>query len=187
MDFSQVTYWIHQVIRSQVKEGGRYIDATMGKGKDTLLLCELAGKEGYVTAFDIQEKALEYTQGLLAERGMTERVRLVLDGHEHMAEYEEAESVDLVCFNFGYLPGGNHKIATQPETSVRAIEAGLSLLKPGGMMSLCIYNGGDTGFGEKEKLLGYLKELPPREYTVIVNEYYNRGNNPPVPVFIWKR
>ena len=53
-------------------------------------------------------------------------------------------------------------------------------------MSLCIYSGGDTGFEEKEEILGYIRKIPAREYTVIVNEYYNRGNNPPMPVFIFK-
>ena len=54
-------------------------------------------------------------------------------------------------------------------------------------MSLCIYSGGDTGFAEKDAVLQYLKMLPAREYTVIVNEYYNRENCPPLPVFIFKR
>ena len=31
MKQSQITYWCHSIIRSQVKEGGFYIDATMGK------------------------------------------------------------------------------------------------------------------------------------------------------------
>ena len=53
-------------------------------------------------------------------------------------------------------------------------------------MSLCIYSGGDTGFEEKEKILQYVKALPGKEYTVIVNEYYNRKNCPPMPVFIFK-
>ena len=44
-------------------------------------------------------------------------------------------------------------------------------------MSLCIYSGGDTGFEEKERILDCLRELPAREYTVIVNAYYNRANN----------
>ena len=63
----------------------------------------------------------------------------------------------------------------------------ISLLKPGGMMSLCIYSGGDTGFEEKEALFMYLKTLAAQEYTVISNEYMNRGNCPPVPVFVFKR
>ena len=53
------------------------------------------------------------------------RAELILDGHEHMARYAGAKTVDLICFNFGYLPGGNHEIATRAETSVQAVEAGL--------------------------------------------------------------
>ena len=92
-----------------------------------------------------------------------------------------------ICFNFGYLPGGDHKIATSPASSIEAIRQGLDILKQGGMMSLCVYSGGDTGFEEKDAVLGVLKKLPPQEYTVIVNEYYNRQNCPPVPVFIFKK
>lgn len=43
------------------------------------------------------------------------------------------------------------------------------------------------GFEEKERILEYVKGLSPREYVVIVNEYYNRGNCPPMPVFVFKR
>ena len=46
MKQSQITYWCHEIIRSQAEEGGYYIDATMGKGNDTLFLCELAGEKG---------------------------------------------------------------------------------------------------------------------------------------------
>ncbi|MDO4313625.1 MAG: class I SAM-dependent methyltransferase [Eubacteriales bacterium] len=186
MKNSQITQWCHQIILSQARREGLYIDATMGKGNDTLFLCQLAGDGGRVLAFDIQEKALECTEELLKKHHMSGRAELILDGHENMARYAKAESVDLICFNFGYLPGGDHQIATRPETSVRAVEEGLALLKPGGMMSLCIYSGGDTGFEEKEQILEYLKELPFVKYNVIVNEYYNRGNHPPMPVFIWK-
>ncbi len=187
MKYSKITEWCHEIIRSQVRREGCYIDATMGRGHDTLLLCELAGAKGHVLAFDIQEEALKDTEELLEKCGMPGRAELILDGHEHMEKYACPESVDLICFNFGYLPGGDHRIATRPETSILAIEKGLVLLKAGGMMSLCIYSGGDTGFEEKEKILEYIKELPSRNYTVIVNQYYNRENNPPIPVFIWKK
>ena len=53
-------------------------------------------------------------------------------------------------------------------------------------MSLCIYSGGDTGFEEKNAILNAIRSLPSKAYTVIVNEYYNRENNPPMPVFIFK-
>lgn len=111
---------------------------------------------------------------------------MILDGHEHMEMYAKSETADVICFNFGYLPGGDHRIATKVETSVEAIKKGLKILKRGGMMSLCIYSGGDTGFEEKDAILEYLRSLPAREYTVIQNTYFNRGNNPPMPVFIFK-
>ena len=44
----QITSWCHEMIRLWVPEGGVYVDATMGNGNDTLLLCKLAGKEGRV-------------------------------------------------------------------------------------------------------------------------------------------
>ena len=112
---------------------------------------------------------------------------MVKDGHENMDRYFAPGTADLICFNFGYLPGGDHRIATQAETSVAAVEQGLRLLKPGGVMSLCIYSGGDTGFAEKEALLGYLKKLPSEAYTVILSPYYNRRGDPPLPVFVFRQ
>lgn len=194
---SQITYWCHSIIKSQAKSGGTYIDATMGNGHDTLFLCQMAGDEGSVWAFDIQEQALEATKALLAEHGYGcgsgyrygygENVHLIKDGHENMDRYLGPQTADVICFNFGYLPGGDHAIATKAQTSVTAVRKGLEILKSGGMMSLCIYSGGDTGFEEKERILEYVKGLSSREYTVIVNEYYNRGNCPPMPVFVFKR
>lgn len=186
MKNSQITHWCHEIIRSQAPTGGFYIDATMGKGNDTAFFCELAGEEGKVLAFDIQVKAIEATAKLLIEKGYVDRATLIMDGHEKMKKYAEPETADVVCFNFGYLPGGDHAIATKALTSIEAIEQGLAILKHGGMMSLCIYSGGDSGFEEKDAILAFLKELPAREYTVIKNEYFNRGNNPPMPVFVFK-
>lgn len=190
MRYSQVTDWCHEMIRSHGRAEGFYIDATMGGGRDTLFLSKLAGERGRVLAFDIQPEALDATRELLHRSGIAgakeERIRLILDGHEHMDRYAKDHTADVICFNFGYFPGGDHRIATRAETSTDAVEKGLRILKPGGMMSLCIYSGGDTGFEEKEALLTYMRTLPAKEYTVIVNEYYNRANHPPMPVFIFK-
>ena len=53
-------------------------------------------------------------------------------------------------------------------------------------MSLCIYSGGDSGFEERDALLDYLKQLDTKKYLVILSSYYNRPNNPPIPVLIQK-
>lgn len=196
---SQITNWCHEIIRSQIPTGGVYVDATMGNGHDTLFFREMAGEHGKVVAFDIQEAALDATRKRLESHGFTDHVSLItdgsacstnisliLDGHEHMDRYVDRESADVICFNFGYLPGGDHNICTKIGTDLPAIKTALSLLKKGGVLSLCIYSGGDTGFEEKEAILDFLKTLPSREYTVIVNQYHNRENHPPIPVFVWK-
>ena len=126
------------------------------------------------------------TKDRLENVGLSERAVLILDGHENMAAYAREESVSCIVFNFGYLPGGDHQLATNAKTSLQAIQEGLRLLKKGGMMSLCIYSGGDSGFEEKQAILEELKKLDGKQYLVITSEYYNRPNNPPMPAMIIK-
>ena len=47
-----------------VKEGDFCIDATAGRGNDTVFLCELVGQIGQVIAFDIQNDAVISTKHL---------------------------------------------------------------------------------------------------------------------------
>lgn len=162
------------------------IDATAGNGNDTKLLAELVGEQGKVLAFDIQEQALENTKRLLEQADLSSRVELICESHTEMGQYAEAESITCIVFNFGYLPGGDHQLATRKETSIQAICEGLRLLKKGGMMSLCIYSGGDTGFEERDAILEFVKNLDSKKYLVILSSYYNRPNNPPIPVMIFK-
>lgn len=103
---SQITQWCQAIIESQAVKEGLYIDATMGKGGDTAFLCRLAGENGHVLAFDVQEEALHLTKERLTKEELADRAELCLCGHEHMAEYAGEETVDVICFNFGYLPGG---------------------------------------------------------------------------------
>ena len=182
----QITQWCHHFLREHIKEGDFCIDATSGNGNDTLLLCQLVGKTGKVIGFDIQEAAITATKQVLLSAGLADRARLLLKSHTHMSEYAGECTVDCIVFNFGYLPTGDHAIATRPDTSIDAIRQGLLLLKKGGLMSLCIYSGGDSGFAERDALLAYLKELDSRCYIVILSSYYNRPNHPPIPVLIYK-
>lgn len=174
----------HSFIRERVRPGSFCIDATAGRGGDTALLCELAGESGQVLAFDIQPEAVRSTRELLVQRGLERIGRVIQDSHANMAAYAEPASVDCVVFNFGWLPGGDHSVFTRAESSIAAITQGLELLKPGGIMSLCIYYGRDCGFAERDALLEYLRTVDYRRYTVLVAEFANRPNNPPIPVFI---
>ncbi len=179
----QITEVCHRLLQSHIAENDSCVDATAGNGRDTEFLCRRVGNGGKVYAFDIQREALKHTRQRLSDAGLLERAVLIEDGHEHMADYIK-EQVSAIVFNFGYLPGGSHQIATRPQTSIQAVRQGLDLLKPGGIMNLCIYSGGDTGYEEKDALLRFLKTLDAEEWLVVVSSYYNRKNDPPIPVFI---
>ncbi len=182
----QITEWCHHFLETHVKPGDFCIDATAGNGWDTALLARLVGNEGTVLAFDIQETALENTRARLEREDLSHRVRLILDGHQNMEKYAQTDSVSCIVFNFGYLPSGDHALATRASTSIPAIQSGLSLLKKGGMMSLCIYSGGDSGFEERDALLAFLKDLDYKKYIVVLSQYWNRPNHPPIPAIIFK-
>lgn len=177
-------YLVHEVIKRFIGEGSVCIDATAGRGYDTAYLCSLTGKSGKVIAFDVQEEAINSTRKLLDERGLC--AELVLGSHEHMADYADEGTVDCIVFNLGYLPKGNHGIYTHFDSTKKAIEAGLKLLKSGGLMCVSIYYGGDSGYEEKDALLPYLKGLDDEKYQVIASFFYNWKKDPPIPVFIIK-
>lgn len=103
-----------------------------------------------------------------------------------MSSYAKENSVSCITFNLGYLPGGDHTMATKSDSSIAALTQGLSLLKKGGLISLCIYSGGDSGFEERDAVLTWLATLDPHKYLVIRSDYYNRPNHPPIPVLIIK-
>ena len=114
----------HHLLSEVVTPGGTAIDATAGNGYDSLFLARLVGPRGKVYAIDIQADALEKTSRLLLDEGVRERVVLVQASHEQLGEIVN-EQVDGVIFNLGYLPGGDHKLVTTGETTVRALNAAL--------------------------------------------------------------
>ena len=176
----------HRVMARCIQPGDFCIDATAGKGRDTLFLCRLVGDEGRVLALDIQPEAVTQTEALLRAEGVSHIGRVVQDCHSHLGDYAEPESVDGIMFNFGWLPGGDHRVFSQADTSVAAVQAALPLLRPGGVMSLCIYHGRDNGTAERDALLAFLSTVDNRRYTVMVTEFANRTGDIPIPVFIVK-
>lgn len=53
-------------------------------------------------------------------------------------------------------------------------------------MSLCVYYGGDSGFEEKDALMEYFRTIDSKQYTVLITEFANRPNNPPIPCIYLK-
>lgn len=179
----QITEYCHHILTEYIREGDCCVDATAGNGHDTAFLCGLVGPRGKVYAFDIQGKAIGNTLERLKKSGYEPRAQVICDGHENMGKYVK-EEVSAVLFNLGYLPGGDHSLATKAASTLEAVKAGMKIVKTGGVISLCIYSGGDTGYEERDALLSWMEDLDPRKWLVIVHRFYNRKNDPPMAAFI---
>ena len=93
MKATQITQWCARFITEQVQPGDICIDATMGNGNDTLLLCSLCQETGHVYAFDIQEQALAHTRQRLLNADVPTNYTLLLESHANMDHYVQPESV----------------------------------------------------------------------------------------------
>ncbi len=173
----------HEYLKSRICKGDTVVDATMGRGRDTLLLAHLVGDCGYVYSFDIQPEALRSTKELLDSDNIS-NVKLILDSHSNISDY--VQKAKCVVFNLGFLPGGDHSIFSHSDTSIPAIESSLNLLCDDGFITICSYYGGDTGFEERDNLLKYLSSLDQKKYTVMLHSFFNRKGCPPLFIVIEK-
>jgi ubiquinone/menaquinone biosynthesis C-methylase UbiE len=57
-----------EYVKKAAKQGDAAVDATAGRGRDTLFLSKPVGSEGRVYAFDIQRQAIETTKNLSMNR-----------------------------------------------------------------------------------------------------------------------
>ena len=138
-------------------------------------------------ALDLQQQAVDNTNARLAAAGLSGIGRAVQADHAELAKLVEPNTADCVVFNFGYLPGADHSLFTTPKSSLPAVKAALDALRPGGILAACLYSGGPNGDGEKTALLEFFRNLPIREYTVLVCEFANWAPTAPLPCLVRKK
>ena len=175
-----------QLISEKLRAGGVAVDATCGNGHDTLFLAEQVGSKGTVLAFDIQPQAIFATQQRLTDAGLLNRVRLYQVSHTDLDKYPTA-GIDAMMFNLGYLPGGDHSVVTQAESTVTALRVAVEKLNKGGIITLVIYTGHAGGQEEYEAVRRFAVELPQARYSVLEYQLINQVNHPPLLLAIVKR
>ncbi len=156
-------------VRSALRPGDWAIDATIGNGNDVFFLAHTVGPTGKVYGFDIQDLAHARTNIILGEAGLLARVKLIHTGHEQMLDELPRDwpgKVAAVMFNLGYLPRGDKGVITQPETTLRALDASAICLKRGGVLSVVMYQGHLGGKNETLAVKEWAKQLPPHDYAV---------------------
>lgn len=174
----------HEYVIKAVQPGDSVVDATCGKGRDTLFLAKLTGNSGKVYAFDIQKESIELTCSLLEANKITNSV-VINESHEKMDEFVPC-GISSAMFNLGFLPGTDHNVQTKGETTVIAIGKAMHLLKKGGIITIVIYHGGDTGFAERDMVLEFCGRINQKEFTVMKSSFLNQSNNPPIFICIEK-
>jgi SAM-dependent methyltransferase len=162
-------------LQQKANPTGTYIDFTMGRGRDTLFLCELAPR-GRVWAFDIQPTALSDTDALLRQQNKKNAV-LVLDSHDRFSNYVP-EPIDGGMFNLGFLPGGDKTLTTCREITLRAVTGALHALKPGGRIAVTVYPGHREGEAEGEILLKTAQSLSKTSYDAMLFRLLNVFDSP---------
>lgn len=199
MGFLSVLSMAHKLVEERIREGDTAVDATIGGGNDTLFLARLVGTSGRVYGFDIQAEALERAKERLigadalhtdSQRLVTERVQLFLAGHEHMEDRVPASAhgkVAAVMFNLGYLPGGDHSVITNAQSTIPALAAALRLLRAGGVLTVVVYPGHPGGDEEAAAVADWCAGLPQAEAQVLVYRFANARNNPPYLIAIEKK
>ena len=169
-----------QLLGGHLSPGDVCLDATAGNGRDTAFLAERVGPEGVVYAFDVQREALDAASARLTAAGLAERVRLIRDGHEHLARHVAPEHVGRIraaTYNLGYLPGGDHGVVTRAATTLASLEALLPLLDEGGLATIHIYTGHPGGAAEGEQVAGWAAALDFGRYRVLRMDFPNKPRN----------
>ncbi len=180
----------HHLLREHLFPGDMAIDATAGNGHDTHFLAQLTGPDGMVYAFDVQGGAIAATRQLLERWGVPgDSWNLIHAGHETMLEAIPAiwhGRAGAVLFNLGYLPGSDKSVTTGAATTVAAIRAALTLLRPGGILVAVLYTAHPGGKEEAQAVLDFCAGMQPREFHSIEYRTVNSRNHPPSVVAIEK-
>lgn len=189
LPLSRIVAWSHQLLTEVLRPGDCAVDLTAGNGYDTLVLAQAVGPGGRVLAFDLQAQALEKTQERLSAARVAIRrseeepaalppgVTLVHGSHAELGHWKDLAPRGIIA-NLGYLPGGDKALVTRPESTLSALQAGASLLAPGGRMAVVIYTGHAGGQSEAEAVEHFFSALPETDFEVLRLVVANRPQAP---------
>jgi len=173
----------HRYWSELIETGDRVIDATCGRGHDTLKLCQLALSldKGQVYAFDIQRQAIDSTSRLLEDYlpiELKSHVEIRQWCHSAFPDDILPETIKLIVYNLGYLPGGDKGWTTEAATTLQSLRQAQELLQNGGVISMTCYPGHMEGAREEEAIMAYATHLPPKKWSCCRHVWLNREAGP---------
>lgn len=152
----------HKIFECNLSPGDFVVDATAGNGHDSLKLatCVLTEASGQLHFFDIQEISIQNTWKRLKRelpKALLPRITSYLACHSHFPF--QANSVQLIAYNLGYLPGGEKSLTTRLETTIQSLEQGWTKLKEGGVLVVTCYPGHEAGTRESAAVIQFVNTI----------------------------
>ncbi len=183
--YTNTLMYYHALLTTYLQKGDVVIDATAGKGYDTVFLAKCVGQNGLVHAVDIQQQAIEETRARLEKEGLLGRVRLHQMDHAVLGELD-VKDVAVIIFNLGYLPGYAQVVMTQGNTTIQAMAQSLNMLRKHGLMLLTVYPGTVQGCHEHHLIQRYIAGLDQKQVDVVEMRFPNRVNASPYGILLQK-
>lgn len=175
----KVLEFVRNIISKKIKATDICVDATCGRGNDTLFLAKEAKK---VYSFDIQKEAIDYSKEYLKDY---HNIEFINDSHENILKYV-SEEINIAMFNLGYLPKGDKSITTKSQSTISSIDKTIKNLALNGVVSVVCYPGHPEGYIESKELLEYLRGINQKEYDIVRYDFINQINHPPFALIIEK-
>lgn len=92
----------------------------------------------------------------------------------------------VIMFNLGYRPGSDKTVTTKPQTTVDALSQAITLLAPGGLVSILIYRGHPGGQDESKYIFNWLQRVEKDGLTINVIDSVQASDTGPVLIVITK-
>lgn len=162
----------HLIWKGLLNSGDWVVDATCGNGKDCFYLAQLVGPSGGVIALDIQPQAIQQAQRTCYA---VPWVYFFCQSHETFPLLIKKNRIQLIVYNLGYLPGGDHTFTTVTETTVKSVKNALQILAPYGIISITCYPGHKEGAQERDTLLRVIQSWSKQEVSVSHTQWKGEG------------
>lgn len=185
--FKNAVAMAHALLTPYIPTARVIVDMTCGNGYDTVFLASHMQETGRLYAFDIQERAITATKRQLADHNLADsRICCRCGSHDVLLAQLE-ENPDIIVFNLGYLPHGDHAVHTKSEITVKALKICLNKIAINGIIMIAAYPGTEPGAQEEQAVRSLLQQVPQAEFDVSSWRPVNQVHCPPVLYMVQKR
>lgn len=177
----------HMLLQPYLSAARVVVDMTCGNGHDTVFLAAHMTDAAVLYAFDIQACAIESTKKRLQGDELHTKHIICRQGSHDELLAQIDDRPDIIMFNLGYLPTGNHEIHTKKEITIKAIKICLNKLAENGIIMIAAYPGTEAGAAENDAVRSFLQTVPQKEFDVSWWQPINQVHCPPQLYIVQKR